>query len=609
MFARTLSARPKLPRFRLALVGAISLLGVLLLWHQIQHISLRAVHDNFAQIAGWQWALACVASAASFAALGQYDALWHRALNTGVSAQTARRTGMMAIAIGQTLGLAAFVAGLVRWHRLPGLAPATILKLSAAVSLSFTLCWAILALPAVWWLIGADHPAAPPLGLVGLILLAMVFAGRRICKRHGIAPAMAIGMLFWTSLDMTFAALILFAVLPETNAPGTLIAAVIVATGAGLISNAPGGVGTFDLALIALLPGVPVESLISALLAYRLCYFLTPFTIAAACLVRKPIGRVSAPPQAPALWSLAAQTGQIMGQSTWAAFMGQTALGPIAIGAPIGPVAQWSRMIGAVYKCDARTAQQLRTQGWRVARIASEARLNPQHFDTSGSAFQSLRRKLRKAESAAITIHARQPRMDEAADVAQRWSRAHGGELGFSMGRFSPTLIADQRVFLIVQNDALQGFITFHTAPSGWALDLMRYVPGLPDGAMQAAVIAALRTARDEGITSLCLGAVPCFQGRLARLDASRSGLVQFKRSFAPGWHPVYHAARNPIWFALTGLAITWAIQRPLANLRHQPLIIKIMQRIQLRPARARGIAGSITKGRAPDDKCTDSPA
>jgi len=607
MFARTAPATPKLSRFKLFVVFGVTVLGLALFWHQIQHINLRDVAQSFGQISAWQWLGAACAAAASFAALGQYDSLWHRALGTNVPAQTARRTGMAAIAIGQTLGMASFVAGLVRWHRLPDLAPSTILKLSAAVSLSFMICWAVLALPALWMMMGASQHQAPSLWIIAPILAAMAYAGRRICSHHGVPVAMALAMLGWTCLDLTCAALVLYVVLPDSVPLATLISAVIIAMGAGLISNTPGGIGTFDLALMALLPGVAPAALITALLAYRLIYILIPFTIAAASLIRQPLRGVMAPPSAPAAWALAPQSGAILGQSNWTAFMGHTILTPVAIGAPIGPISDWSKDISAVYKCDAKTATHLRHMGWATARIAVEARLNPQGFDTAGRKFQSLRRKLRKADKAGVTIRAGQPRIDEAARVAKAWARDHGGELGFSMGRFTPDLVAAQRVFLIVQDNDLKGFITFHANHQGWALDLIRYLPELPDGAMQAAMITAIETAKAEGIQSLCLGAVPSFTGRLARFDRARAGLLQFKRSFAPSWHPVYHAARTPVWFAITGITVTWAIQRPIANLPYQPFIIKVMRGFHLLILRARGIGRSITKGPRRDDQCTDN--
>ena len=606
MFSTPLPTAKKRRQAKLGLVIIVTALGLFALWQNVREVAFSAVMAGFAQISVWQWIAAGLTSLLSFAALGRYDDLWHRALKTGVAPQTARRTGMMAIAIGQTLGMASCVAGLVRWHRLPDLRTGVIVQLSAAVSLSFMICWGIIALPALWWLSGA---ALPPLWSIALILGPMIWAGRRICCRHGIAPGMALRLLGWTCLDLSAAALVLYIALPGSVPVFTLIAAVIIAMGAGLISNTPGGVGTFDLALIALLPNVAPEALITALLAYRLVYMLVPFTLAAALLVHPVLQRKSTPPDAPASWGLGAQSGAVLGQSTWAAFMGHTALGPIAIGAPRGPMDAWAKTLPAVYKCDQRSAQRLRQRGWAVARIAVEARLNPQRFCLSGRKFQSLRRKLRKAQSTQVTIRAGHPRMDEAAVVAKSWAKAHGGELGFSMGRFAPALIAKQRVFLILQDHTLKGFITFHQSPTGWALDLIRYTPDLPDGAMQAAMVTALEAAKDAGVTSLCLGAVPSFDQRFARLNRKRAGLAQFKRSFAPTWHPVYHAARTPFWFALSAAAVTFAIQRPFANLRYQPAIINFMQAFHLPKSRARGIAGPITTEPDPNDECADTSA
>ncbi len=60
-----------------------------------------------------------------------------------------------------------------------------------------------------------------------------------------------------------------------------MLPAVVIAIGAGLLSGAPGGIGAFELVLLALLPGAGEAALIAGILAWRLVYFVAPALIAA----------------------------------------------------------------------------------------------------------------------------------------------------------------------------------------------------------------------------------------------------------------------------------------------------------------------------------------
>lgn len=593
------------------LIFAICIIGLagFVLWQQVKGLDTFAVKKAFGDIGILQWIGAAVATWGSFYALGHYDALCHRMLRTQVSQQHAHRTGMCAVAIGQTIGFASLTGGLVRWHRLRGLAPAQVIAVSAAVSVSFMVCWTLLAIPALWWMMDGTGFDVPHFGVVGAIIAVIGFYGARLAAARDIPLRTAVRMLFWTCADLTFAALVIAVLLPTEVAFATVLAAVIIATGAGLLSNAPGGIGAFDLTLMALLPMVPIETLVSVLLAYRLIYILIPFTIAAIAVARPKQSPDQHNGLGPAPWGLARQTGMVVQQNGWRAHLGETAIGRVAIGDPVGPQTAWSGDLHAIYKCSDRTAATLRSLGWTTTRIATEARLNPQHFALTGSKRQSLRRKLRKAQTEGITIREGHPRKAEVTTIAKAWARNHGGELGFSMGRFDLNYIKDQRIFLIIQHGWTIGFVTFHQSGGSWALDLIRYGRDLPTGALQAAVVAALNSAKAEGATRFCLGAVPSFDGRLQRFDQARAGLVQFKRSFGPTWHPVYHAARSPLWFGLSAVAVFWAIQRPVANLRYKADVIKVMHGFQLRRARARVIASGHQTGLPCDDKSVDETA
>ncbi len=564
---------------RLRLIVPLMILTVCggLLWQRVAVMDIPAIGDAIAQVSIGQWILAIVATWCSFQAIGRYDAVWHRVLRTGVSPDPARRAGIKAIALAQTLGFGALTGSLVRWRCLPALSLWQVTQLSLAVTVTFTLCWAAYAVCALWWL--GPEPEflqiSTPITLCLLIILTLgVVAGRRRFAPH-LASGDIAALIGLTAVDMLFAALALYVLMPETLglAFNSILAAYVVALGVGLISNTPGGAGAFDLTLLALLPLSAPEPLVAAIIAFRIVYYLCP-----ALLALIAIGRPITTPQkmhnSPASWGLARQSGEIshgwhIGRLPGVA----AALGPQPKNAiNFNILRSISLLTGrtvALYNCNRRSAKAARDLGWYVRRTAMEAMIRPKSWSTAGGKRQTLRRKLRHAAQAGVTIS--QARVDlpmaQMQQIAREWAVSHGGEHGFSMGRFCPIYVADQRIFLIKHNGQLIGFVTFNDGKTDWVLDLIRHKTKIPDGAVQAAIVAAIDAAKSEEITHLSLSCAPDPRFTPAFWASRRAGLIQFKRSFGPIWVPRYHAAPNQAAFWFTGLIIGIAIHRPLPNL------------------------------------------
>jgi phosphatidylglycerol lysyltransferase len=137
---------------------------------------------GLADIALWRWGLALALTGLSYVVVGHLESLWHIALRVNSQPYTARRTGRIAIAIGQCVGMASVVAGLVRWHLLRGVAQAgDVARVSLAVSLSFTLCMSVSALLALWWIALAAFPALswPMVPVVAAALGLALWSQRR----------------------------------------------------------------------------------------------------------------------------------------------------------------------------------------------------------------------------------------------------------------------------------------------------------------------------------------------------------------------------------------------------------------------------------------------
>ncbi|WP_377504981.1 phosphatidylglycerol lysyltransferase domain-containing protein [Octadecabacter sp. R77987] len=570
---------------RLLPIAALVVFGVMLA-QRMGDIDTGHVWASLQATTPAQWALSGLATFASFCAVGQYDAGVHKLMATGVAPVDARRAGMRAIALGQTLGFGSLTGALVRWRCLPALGLWRTTQISVLVSLSFLAAWAVVAALMVA-LTGLPLPGtmaqtlSGATALIGLAAVATFFMLRKTGARTGLGDLGA--MLLWCLIDTGCAALALYVLLPSgvAPAPALFFTAYLLALGAGLLSNAPGGIGAFDLALLACLPMVDDAAVLAALIAFRVTYYAVPAALAFVTLLRAPraaqslmplrglpLARALQDPPHPE-WALCQQGASLWsdGQNGW---MVQAVMGhACAIGTPKGAadhtdIARIARRLGrrpALYKCGAVTALRARRAGWAVRRIGAEALITPAQWSLEGPQHRQLRRKLRHAEK---TVTISQPATLPIAEMrllARAWATRHGGEKGVSMGRFDLHALREQRVFLAHAGETLIGFVTFHTSADAWSLDLMRHGDDLPDGTMHALIVAAITAAQHEGIAALGLAAAPI--GLPERLARPASGLIRFKQSFAPRWQPLYLCA--PSWIAVlrAGLVLAYAIHHP----------------------------------------------
>ncbi|MDF1756337.1 MAG: bifunctional lysylphosphatidylglycerol flippase/synthetase MprF [Verrucomicrobiales bacterium] len=97
------------------------------------------------------------------------------------------------------------------------------------------------------------------------------------------APKQAVPGVIISSLDWIIAALVLYKLMPHDIGVDALhfIGIVLLAQILGALSQIPGGLGVFETTVIHLLPeSAPEKEVISALIAFRAIYYLTPFLLA-----------------------------------------------------------------------------------------------------------------------------------------------------------------------------------------------------------------------------------------------------------------------------------------------------------------------------------------
>lgn len=128
---------------RAGLSVALSIGFLWLLADRWAAIDTQALSSAFANLTAGQWLAALALTAASFWAVGRYDAVLHSHFATRTPPAVARRAGVCAIAVSQTLGLGLISGAILRWRMLPEISLWQATRLTAAVALSFLASWAV----------------------------------------------------------------------------------------------------------------------------------------------------------------------------------------------------------------------------------------------------------------------------------------------------------------------------------------------------------------------------------------------------------------------------------------------------------------------------------
>jgi phosphatidylglycerol lysyltransferase len=591
-------------------------IGAACLWllsDRLNAQTLTSIIPTLKTLPAWQWIAGMMATGISFWALGRYDVIIHRHFNTGCPAHRASVVGAASIAVGQLVGMGVLTGALVRWRMLPEISFARAGKIAFTVALSFLmgLGFTVAMISLIFSVPYVPEYIAYSFLLVFIFMVVASYLNPMlspVLPRFNLPSLSAIsGILGLTLLDTTAAAFALYALMPETAGIGfsVLLPAYLVALGAALITGTPGGVGPFELTLLALLPNAPEADVMAGIVAFRLIYYALPAFIAVIILCRpfeekipaSSTPRVSAPSamgdeftngarseigvcrqnKARILHAGAARLAVANTPQTMTALFDPLTGRPGFDPSNLLTLAKNHNKIACFYKLSARYAAGLRRQGLKTLHIADEMVLDPSQFTLQGSAFRQLRRKLNKAEKAGvnITLSENHP-LSEMARIDQLWQQQNGTARGFSMGRYCPEYIRSQRIYIAMQGTELIGYISFHLSRNEICLDLMRAATDAPDGTMHMLIMAAIKEAAQEGRTRLSLAALPpgitsksigknLYNKALTSLSGG-AGLRQFKTCFKPRHEPLYACAKSWPALALALLDLTQAIRHPDTN-------------------------------------------
>jgi len=268
--------------------------------HLLGKYHWRDILDRVNAISNTKLLRAAFFSFAGYGCLTLYDALAVRFAGARVPYPRVALISFMGYAIGHNIGLNSISGGAVRYRAYTalGLSAVQIATIIAFGTLTFFLGASLLLGLSLLSNAGMSasvlHVPDWLAMLAGCGFLAAVSAYLwLVCTRHGPlkfrrlvipvpSPRVAFAQIGISCVDMLCATSVLFVLLPREASIsfGAFAAVYLIALAAGAASNVPGGIGVFEFVLLLLMPAVPKDRLLGALIAYRAIYYFAPFAIA-----------------------------------------------------------------------------------------------------------------------------------------------------------------------------------------------------------------------------------------------------------------------------------------------------------------------------------------
>ena len=292
--------------FSLAVFG----LALWALHHALAGTSLSEVLDKLHAVAWPTLIFAVLLTAASYVVLTGYDALAVHYIKHPLPYPTVALASFIGFAISHNVGIALLSGGTARFriYARAGLSAVeiamvtTVCGITFAIGAGFVVALALLLEP-------ANHLAELPLPdwaprVIGAVLLAgvalyllLTLVWRKPIKLRNWSfelprPLFAVAQLTLATADLCLAGAVLYLLLPESahisylSFAGIYVLAIV----AGNLSHVPAGLGVFEITLLHLLPGVGTDDLLSAILLYRVIYYLLPLVVAVVLLAGHEVG-------------------------------------------------------------------------------------------------------------------------------------------------------------------------------------------------------------------------------------------------------------------------------------------------------------------------------
>jgi len=291
-----------LKKLGIGLSVLIAALSLFVLTRTLNNVDMNALRGAIAATSAEQITAAGLLTALSFLALTGYDGLALRQLRLKVPYRTTALASFTSYAISFTLGFPLITAGTVRYwiYSQAGLTASKVASLTVIAGVTFWLGMALVigvSLATEGHTISALNHLDPQINrLIGFGVIAALGAyliwvskGTRRTKIQGLRlelPGLGVtlGQIVLGVVDLCSAAGVLYVLLPSHRLIDffTFAAAYVFACILGIASNAPGGIGVFEAAILKVVPVSSEAELLASLLLFRVIYYLVPFVLALA---------------------------------------------------------------------------------------------------------------------------------------------------------------------------------------------------------------------------------------------------------------------------------------------------------------------------------------
>lgn len=292
---------------------AAAVFSVWLLYRQLRDISFDDIVDSFYAIPPFDWFMCVVCTVVAFVALAGYDQLALQHLRKRISFLFVSATSFTTYALAHNIGASVVSGAVVRYraYSSKNLSAPDIGMLVAFCSFTFALATIFLGglvLLIKPELLSCFLPEAPHWMAyavsAGLLVFVAVYMGgstlrlkplrirlkplrMRSIRLNYPRPKIALQQLIVGPLEIIGAAGIIYFALPAEANPGfILVLGIFLASfTAALLSHAPGGIGVLEVMFFLALPDIDPAGLLTALLVFRLFYFLLPLAISVVLVV------------------------------------------------------------------------------------------------------------------------------------------------------------------------------------------------------------------------------------------------------------------------------------------------------------------------------------
>jgi uncharacterized membrane protein YbhN (UPF0104 family) len=295
----------QLKNFLLPLLGlSLFCLSIWAIGQELRHYSYEDILNSLKNSSIKSLLLALLFTILNYLVLTTYDVLACQYIRHPLPYPKVALVAVTSYGISNSVGFALFTGSAIRYRLyIPwGLTTIEVAKIIAFSNLSF---W--LGLSAVGGVLFLREPLTIPkiidlpfdlpfinvypFGLLLIVATCTYFCASLLLKRKAIrigsksfflpSPTTAFAQILISSIDWSFAAAILYVLLPSSSISFIEFSSIyLLGQITGLVSNIPGGLGVFETILLLMLsPTIPTTKIFAALLLYRLIYFFIPLLI------------------------------------------------------------------------------------------------------------------------------------------------------------------------------------------------------------------------------------------------------------------------------------------------------------------------------------------